>query len=455
MRTQRQSPAFEGIVTQNERSHLRAPVLGARKNAPNSITTPPNPTGFGLHSLPPGIGSQPLFQPTAQETLPLLFFGIHPSNAPAQSLCVSQYCKGDGKVTVGASGSSSFKVKMIRTSEWIDTPGGGTEKQVEIAGGSFNGKQGLYYTVFLEYDPAKGTGIQTGKLSIQEPKRTMVAQLQGESFAKELVVQIDKIAPAKPTVIPGETFSATVYLDVQQNAPSQIYLAPVHPGQLTMAKQSAWAVKPGKSNQKIQITVPAATLDTPGTTLAIGVYDASNGKLLSTKNLSVAVQREWAEWNYKQATGKQTVWGRLQLASSGEYIWSVEAHNASWKYPDRFYHGVCLPGQGKLGIGPGSHMQMKLPGRTDRFYWVAVGKMELASWSSARKAPLSIFLGVWNGNPWFSNEIDLIEGVIDLTGMAQAGSSGIESEASQGQLQWMKNTQFQPTPISSLKGWFK
>lgn len=449
-RTNRAGTVFRGAFTDAELA--RVPQVSAPPTRAGAQTsTPASPRGFGAQALPAGIRNLNLFQPDPVDNQPLLYFGEHSSDAVPPTMSRSFFCKGDGSVSFALTGSA-FKLKLVRTTEWIDTPGGGTEKSSEYGTSGFKGKSGMQYTVFIEFDP-KNLGVQSGQLIITEPKRKILVPVQGEGYSKQLVASIEKISVNPMVVKPGDTFEATLTLNVEQNSPTQLVIAQAADTPVKLAKSTSVAAKPGKSTVKVTCQTSPLSIEDPAAAVAIGLFDAGNGKLLASKVATVALRHEWVEWNYTQKLANQTIWGRFQLASSGEFIWSVEGHNSSWIYPDRVYHAVCLPGQGPKGVGPGTQFQFKLPGKTDRLAWVAVGKLELANWDSAKTTNLSAFSALWDGNPWFDQEKDFADGILDLTGIYQIGGPGLESAAAVGKFSWAKDNRFQPSKVTSFKAW--
>lgn len=445
---------FDGVFTIPDLNGIQGLAVSTRRGAQNRSTTAASRRGLNPAGLPAARNIR-LFETKPQTlTTSQLYFGNEPHNAPPVSASQSFYCQVPGKVTYSVTGAA-FKLVKVQTTEWIDTPSGGTEKQVEYGSSGFNGNPGMQYTVYVEFNPGASTGIQQGNLTISEPSRTIKVPLMGESFSKDLLVTFDKAHSSVNPVRPGDTVKGTVVIDVQQNAPTQLFLKHLSPTGLSLKPVAPFLVKPGKNNIPIEFSVAPTLSEMPQAILPIGVYDASNGKLLASRLLKVAVERQWAEWNYTQKSGNQTIWGKYQLANTGDFIWTIEAHNSSWVYPDRIFHAVALRGQGPQGVSPGIHFQRNLPGRTDRYFLIITGNVTLSNWESARRSPLTLHLSRWDLNPWFSNEIDLIDGVLDCTGVYQMGGPGMISAATYGQNEWLKSVKYAQGKVLSAKAWFE
>jgi hypothetical protein len=384
---------LEGVFSKGEISRLvQAKVNLNRRTAAakRGVATRQNRVSAPVFALVP-------IEPDALYNAGEMNFGTVLKDNPPPSQEFSTTAYGEGTASWSLTGSKGFSVKLVKTTDWISDGFNSTEQTVEHSGNKFPVKGGTTYRVYVQFNPKLVSGPQTGQLTIQEPKRTVVIPLKGDTFAKSLGVEIVSFTPGEATLMPNESFDVTVNMKVNQNSGSQLVFKPVtNLVGIKMDQASQWIANAGPNTQKLRIRTNRAALD-GHTSLTIGVYPVNSGSPLTTFSIPISIQRQWLEYKYDLSAGKQKVWGKFQLANTGEYIWDCEFYNSSLIFSDKFMTAFVISGLGGP-TNPGNFFRNKLPqGSTDRFYYRQTGVMPANDFKAMQNTVLKSYLGVDEG----------------------------------------------------------
>lgn len=399
--------------------------------------------GFDLSS--PTIGSA-------------LDFGQVMSNEPAPARTVSFYATKAGKVSYSLTGSKAFAVTSIKVTEYVEGKdfSSGYEKVIEYSKSTFPVPAGGNTVMAVTYNQGFAPGVQTGKLSITVDGKTTTHTLKGTQIEKNLSLTVDSVTQSANSIMPQEAIVVNVSLDVKQNSGSNLTFALVDaPTGVKLAGDSVWVGKAGKSNQKFKIQTDATVADNPAVTCNVAVLRSDTQQPLATFPITFGVKREWLEWSYKRETGNQEVWGTLQLSSTGEFIWNVEAKNTSKLFSDQFFTAICFPGLYSGGVSPTVFTVGALPiASHKKMFFQFTGKIAITSFSDMKSRKLRSYLAINEGGPLAALG-EFGNGVVDLFSKGFGGSSydDLPNNFGGNVAKWMKNNNAKPIKLISAKAW--
>ena len=384
-------------------------------------------------------------------------FGSLLASGPKATYIRSNYAKSSGQAKITIQGSKAFGLSVVKVKEYVSEASGKSyEKVVEYTGGSFPVKPGEHYEYAVQFDPSYDKGKQTGTLTITEPNRTLKSAISGSSFDKQFSLVLQGVQQSRNEIMPGESIDVHALIDVKQNAGSNLELRMTSPVKgVLLASADKWIGKSGVSSQSCQILTNAECEDNSALTVTIGIFANGASTPLATFPVTFAVQRKWLEWSYKRNAGKQTVWGKFQLASTGEFIWTAECYNSSSYFSDVFTTIACFPGLGPAGKSPGVMFGCGLPaGEIDRLFIQYTGRLGLSDFNGMAGMKLRSFLSVNEGGPLAAIG-NMGDGIVDMlkSWTADNAYDKLPSNATGDTLKWLLSNKVQLAKVTSMKAW--
>lgn len=456
VRSRRADGAFlQGSFSRGELSRMTAVRSGGR----SSVRVTAKGLGASRQRQTAGaLGTLVKFDPDKLLTKDPLDFGMVLKGSPPPSLEASGTAYGEGTATWSLSGSKAFSVVLVKTSDWVsDASGNGFEKTVEHGGSKFPVTAGTQYRIVVRFDPKAAAGPQSGQLQIQEPNRTVLFPLKGDSFDKALGVTVKSFTPSSADIMPNETVEVSVNMDVTQNSGSQLVFKGTE--KLTgieVVGESQWVPKPGAVTQKLRIRTNDLAPDSASTPVTIGVYPVGSGSPLATFTVPLKIQRQWVEWNYTQSVGKQWIGGKMQVSNTGEYIWDLECYNSSSLFPDTFCAAFAMKGiPAKGGKNPGSFLALSLPiTDVDRIFYREVGKFTTSDFQAIRGSKMAVYLGIEEGGPLGALG-QFVQGMVDLMQATFTSDpyKQIPDNFPGAWMKWMIKNSFTKAEATNMKIW--
>lgn len=396
---------------------------------------------------------------TAAAPLSTIDFGAVMSNDPAPTRTVAFTKVSPGKISYSLSGSPAFTVSVAKAVEYVAGSDfeSGYEKTVEWNSSPFPASSGSQVTFYLEYNNSKFQTPQSGVLTIKDGDKSMSYSLKGEVVQKQLSLKVNSVSLSSSAIAPQEAIDVTVNMNVTQNSGSQLGFKLIEPPQgVTLYGSDQWVGNAGATSHHLKIQTDGTVQDNPALTLTAAIYRGDTQETLATFPITYSVTRQWLEWSYKRSAGKQDIWGVLQVANTGEFIWNVHAYNSSSIFPDQFFTAICFAGVSVGGQSPAVFTVGSLPmGGHDTGYYQITGKMPISDFSKLKTELLHSYLGIHEGGPLAALG-EAGSGFVDLmkSGFGASDYNNIPNNFGGKAVKWLQSKHAKAVPLTSAKFWF-